>query len=298
MRLRCTRLHGPSSSSPPSFPSPFPFLLVFVCPPLEAGSLGFTVLVFFFLAAMCIVVLRIRRIRYHGELGGPTVPKYSSSAFLFLLWVTYIACACWKSSAAGEGNDGLAVILAVMGVCCCTLAAGAVVEARSRLGLGSGGGQRASTISVRVTPPAEAAAADLEEGSGDCAAARGGSTAVAEMASEEEPGRLPPGATRPFPAHWGEPPRALTRERRDWPAGFGHGSGTIAKWIEGNLARDGQECAGAAKGPNIPKLDLPLPDPEDGVPAELCDDEAPAPPDPTASELVSQALDSGSASEP
>ncbi|CAK0877043.1 unnamed protein product [Prorocentrum cordatum] len=49
---------------------------------------------------------------------------------------------------------------------------------------------------------------------------------------------LYPGATKPFPAHWGEPPNVTTRDYRKWPAGFGHGSGTIAKWIEGNLAKD------------------------------------------------------------
>ncbi|CAK0875013.1 unnamed protein product, partial [Prorocentrum cordatum] len=148
--------------------------------------------------------------------------------------------------------------------------------------------------------PRQAAAADLEEGSGDCAAARGGSTAVAEMASEEDRARaaapggheaLPRALGRATPsAHPGAPGlarRLRPRQRHDREVDRGQpGKGRAG------------ECAGAAKGPNIPKLDLPLPDPEDGVPAELCDDEAPAPPDPTASELVSQALDSGSASEP
>lgn len=43
---------------------------------------------------------------------------------------------------------------------------------------------------------------------------------------------------KPFPANWGEPPRIQTRDYRELPGGYGHGSGTLAKWIEANLAKD------------------------------------------------------------
>ncbi|MST01018.1 MAG: hypothetical protein EXS29_06885 [Pedosphaera sp.] len=41
-----------------------------------------------------------------------------------------------------------------------------------------------------------------------------------------------------FPAHWGEPPRAQTRDLRPFPGGYGSGSGTLARWIQMNLDKD------------------------------------------------------------
>jgi hypothetical protein len=41
-----------------------------------------------------------------------------------------------------------------------------------------------------------------------------------------------------FPAHWGAPPRAQTRDLRPLPGGYGSGSGTLAKWIQMNLDKD------------------------------------------------------------
>lgn len=52
-----------------------------------------------------------------------------------------------------------------------------------------------------------------------------------------------------FPAHWGDPPSAQTRDLRPLPGGYGKGSGTLAKWIQKNLDQD-------AKSPN-PHKDLP-----------------------------------------
>ena len=51
------------------------------------------------------------------------------------------------------------------------------------------------------------------------------------------------GTTKPFPAHWGEPPKLETRDYRELPGGFGHGSSTLAKWIETNLAKDAAKPA-------------------------------------------------------
>ena len=45
-------------------------------------------------------------------------------------------------------------------------------------------------------------------------------------------------SAKPFPAHWGEPPKIQTRDYRELPEGYGHGSSTLAKWIEANLAKD------------------------------------------------------------
>jgi len=41
-----------------------------------------------------------------------------------------------------------------------------------------------------------------------------------------------------FPAHWGDPPLIQTRDFRPLPGGYGNGSGTLAKWISENLAKD------------------------------------------------------------
>ncbi len=52
---------------------------------------------------------------------------------------------------------------------------------------------------------------------------------------------------KPFPAHWGAPPRAQTRDYVEWPDGYGHGSSTVARWIEGRLEQDRANSARAAR---------------------------------------------------
>jgi hypothetical protein len=52
-------------------------------------------------------------------------------------------------------------------------------------------------------------------------------------------------APKPFPAHWGEPPVAQTRDWRQLPGAYGEGSGTLADWIQGHLDKDAAACAGA-----------------------------------------------------
>lgn len=59
-----------------------------------------------------------------------------------------------------------------------------------------------------------------------------------------------PAAARPrFPAHWGTPPRVQTMDYRPLPGGYGHGSSTLASWIQQNLDRDA-----TAGGPVRPAL--------------------------------------------
>jgi len=52
---------------------------------------------------------------------------------------------------------------------------------------------------------------------------------------------------KPFPTHWGAPPRLQTRDLRPLPGGYGRGSGTWARWIQENLDKD------AAKGGGKPE---------------------------------------------
>tara|TARA_B100001248_G_C27381824_1_gene457358 strand:+ start:989 stop:1447 length:459 start_codon:yes stop_codon:yes gene_type:complete len=47
-----------------------------------------------------------------------------------------------------------------------------------------------------------------------------------------------PGKRKPFPKHWGDPPKRQTRDLRPLPGGYGMGSGTLAHWIQENLDRD------------------------------------------------------------
>ncbi|SVC17725.1 uncharacterized protein METZ01_LOCUS270579, partial [marine metagenome] len=53
-----------------------------------------------------------------------------------------------------------------------------------------------------------------------------------------QPVRPRPGGRKPFPAHWGAPPRIQTRDLRPLPGGYGRGSGTLARWIQQNLKKD------------------------------------------------------------
>jgi solute carrier family 8 (sodium/calcium exchanger) len=74
-----------------------------ICPSgcfvVESGDLTFSVIVFAIGAIVCLSVIRIRRVVYDGELGGPagSDSKACSSFLLVMLWVFYIALCVWKS---------------------------------------------------------------------------------------------------------------------------------------------------------------------------------------------------------
>lgn len=57
---------------------------------VKSGPLEFSVIVFLCCAVVCIMVLIARRICVGGELGGTAVGRYSSGAFLVMLWFVYI----------------------------------------------------------------------------------------------------------------------------------------------------------------------------------------------------------------
>ena len=46
---------------------------------------------------------------------------------------------------------------------------------------------------------------------------------------------------KPFPRHWGPPPRIQTRDMVALPGGFGKGSSTLAHWIKNNLKKDAEK---------------------------------------------------------
>jgi len=63
---------------------------------------------------------------------------------------------------------------------------------------------------------------------------------------------LPAEGAKKFPAHWGNPPAVETRDYVEMPAGFGHGSSTLKRWISANLEKD--QAAGQASQPSSPKV--------------------------------------------
>ena len=59
---------------------------------MEKGSLSFSVTLFCSFAAVAIVLLLIRRLKYFGggELGGPTKYRIISSLLFLSLWLVYL----------------------------------------------------------------------------------------------------------------------------------------------------------------------------------------------------------------
>lgn len=69
---------------------------------VEAGTLAFSVFIFIVCAVITMIVLYLRRRIVGGELGGPTVTKYATSAFLIFLWLIYIGLSSWSALTEGE----------------------------------------------------------------------------------------------------------------------------------------------------------------------------------------------------
>ena len=79
--------------------------------------------------------------------------------------------------------------------------------------------------------------------------------------SIKSPAISKPADRKPFPKHWGEPPRLQTRDLRPLPHGFGMGSSTLASWILKNVEADKKRNP----KPAPPKKPLPLPKIEDNI---------------------------------
>ena len=64
---------------------------------------------------------------------------------------------------------------------------------------------------------------------------------------------------KPFPKHWGSPPRLQTRDIRPLPGGFGMGSSTLAAWIEKNIKADKEKPNKPRPEPKpiLPRLEIP-----------------------------------------
>lgn len=64
---------------------------------VDGGDLGFNVGVFTVGACLCFVVLRLRRFKYGGELGGPAGSKLFTAGFLVFCWLFYVLLCVWKA---------------------------------------------------------------------------------------------------------------------------------------------------------------------------------------------------------
>lgn len=87
---------GFGALTPPSFPIADHFRRdgAFI---VQAGELGFSVLVFSICAAVCLATLAWRRAVCGGELGGPTKAKYATSALLTFLWLAFVGVSSWNA---------------------------------------------------------------------------------------------------------------------------------------------------------------------------------------------------------
>lgn len=63
---------------------------------VHGDDLAFSVVVFTIAALMALAVIRLRRVKFGGELGGPCGSKVLSALLMMMLWVYYIALSVWK----------------------------------------------------------------------------------------------------------------------------------------------------------------------------------------------------------
>jgi len=63
---------------------------------VKGGDLSFSVIVFTMAALVALAILRLRRTKLGGELGGPFIFKVLSACLLGLLWFFYIGLSVWK----------------------------------------------------------------------------------------------------------------------------------------------------------------------------------------------------------
>lgn len=84
------------------------------CFVVKSGDLTFSVIVFTIGAMVALLLIRVRRVIFDGELGGPagSDSKACSSFLMMLLWVVYIALSVWKSVSKTE--SALAQVLAIL----------------------------------------------------------------------------------------------------------------------------------------------------------------------------------------
>jgi len=63
---------------------------------VEAGGLGFSVIVFSIFSLICLLTLHLRRTVYGGELGGPNPVRNATAVFFTFLWIVYVLLSSFK----------------------------------------------------------------------------------------------------------------------------------------------------------------------------------------------------------
>jgi hypothetical protein len=77
---------------------------------------------------------------------------------------------------------------------------------------------------------------------------------------------------KPFPLHWGRPPLAQTKDLRPLPGDFGHGSSTLAAWVESNIKSDHSNKDKPKPEPKRPPVVRPLTPPRPEISQDTKDD--------------------------
>ena len=99
-----------------------------------------------------------------------------------------------------------------------------------------------------ATPVVELLGADTSSASAASSSSASSSSssssfaAAASFASSSSGAASVKKAKKAFPDHWGAPPPMQTRDYRPWPEDYGAGSGTVAKWIATNIAKDREKA--------------------------------------------------------
>ena len=63
---------------------------------VEAGGLGFSVIIFTIFSLICLRTLHLRRTVYGGELGGPAATRNATAVFFTFLWIAYVLVSSFK----------------------------------------------------------------------------------------------------------------------------------------------------------------------------------------------------------
>jgi len=115
---------------------------------VRGGNLGHSVMIFVNLAMIALVILRVRRLRCGGELGGPRRAKVISASLLVGLWLIYIGCSISHMSSSEGVNQ--VVTYTIVSFNAITILVGIVVEV-----LGPSEWEEGSTQKVVKAPEQE-----------------------------------------------------------------------------------------------------------------------------------------------
>jgi len=110
------KIHGPNEEWIDRYGADFTADCPNGCFVVMSGDLAFSVIVFTLGALVCLFVIRMRRVVYEGELGGPegSDSKACSSCLLLLLWIFYIILSVWKTKS--KVDDTMTQLWAILAV--------------------------------------------------------------------------------------------------------------------------------------------------------------------------------------